>query len=125
MATYAISIGCVLWRRIAIPESLPPTKWSLGKRGVLVNGIGLAYAIYAFFWPFWPIYWNPTPAEVFKQSSLSATTSNESKLTFNLQMNFAIVIFAGVMLLSAVNYVVSAHRKYTGPVVTCEGRQDG
>ena len=42
-----------------------------------------------------------------------------------LQMNFAIVIFSGVMLLSAVNYFVSAHRKYTGPVATCEGRQDG
>lgn len=40
-------------------------------------------------------------------------------------MNFAIVIFAGVMLLSAVNYVVSAHKKYTGPVATCEGRKEG
>ena len=38
-------------------------------------------------------------------------------------MNFAIVIFAGVMLIAAINYVVSAHRKYTGPVATCEGRQ--
>ena len=66
MATYAISIGCVLWRRMRIPESLPPTKWSLGKWGVLVNGIGLTYAIYSFFWAFWPIYWNPTPEEVLK-----------------------------------------------------------
>ena len=64
MATYAISIGCVLWRRMKIPESLPPTKWSLGKWGILVNGMGLTYAIYAFFWAFWPIYWNPTPEEV-------------------------------------------------------------
>lgn len=102
MATYVISIGCVLWRRTKIPESLPPTKWSLGKWGVLVNGIGLTYAIYSFFWAFWPIYWNPTPEE----------------------MNFAIVIFAGVMLLSAVNYFVSAHCKYTGPVARCEGRQE-
>lgn len=64
MATYAISTGCVLWRRVTIPESLPPTKWSLGKWGVLVNGIGVAYAIYSFFWAFWPIYWNPTAEEV-------------------------------------------------------------
>ena len=64
MATYMISIGCVLWRRLKIPESLPPTKWSLGKWGILVNCIALAYASYAFFWAFWPIYWNPTPAEV-------------------------------------------------------------
>lgn len=64
MATYVISIGCVLWRRMTIPESLPPTKWSLGKWGVLVNGIGLTYAVYSFFWAFWPIYWDPTPEEV-------------------------------------------------------------
>ena len=68
MATYAISIGCVLWRRIKFPESLPPTKWSLGNRGILVNGIGLTYAVYAFFWAFWPIYWNPTAAEVWNSS---------------------------------------------------------
>ena len=103
MATYAISIGCVLWRRLVLPESLPQAKWSLGRRGVLINTIGLVYAIFAFFWAFWPIYWSPTAEE----------------------MNYAIVMFASVMLLSAVNYIVSAHRKYTGPVATCQGRQDG
>ena len=40
-------------------------------------------------------------------------------------MNWAIVIFAGVMLISAVNYFLSAHKMYTGPVATCEGRQEG
>lgn len=64
MATYAISIGCMLWRRTTVPQSLPPTRWSLGKWGSLVNGIGLAYAIFSFFWAFWPIYWNPTAEEV-------------------------------------------------------------
>lgn len=64
MATYAISIGCVLWRRIKLPETLPPVFWSLGKWGVAVNGIGLTYAIFAFFWAFWPIYWKPTAEQV-------------------------------------------------------------
>lgn len=68
MATYAISMGCVLWRRIKLPETLPPTKWSLGKWGVAVNTIGIGYAIFAFFWAFWPIYWNPTPQEVWDSS---------------------------------------------------------
>ncbi|KAK5206510.1 hypothetical protein LTR20_006943 [Exophiala xenobiotica] len=102
MATYAISIACVLWRRITHPETLPPVFWSLGKWGVVVNVLGLVYAIYAFFWAFWPIYWKPTADE----------------------MNWAIVIFAGVMFISAVNYVLSAHRMYKGPVATCEGWQD-
>lgn len=64
MATYAISIGCVLWRRLTYPATLPPVVWSLHQWGVVVNSIGLVYAIYAFFWAFWPIYWNPTAAEV-------------------------------------------------------------
>ncbi len=58
-----------------------------------------------------------------EQSSQSAT-SNGKRLTCGPQMNFAIVIFAGVMLLSAVNYFVSAHSKYIGPVAICEGRQE-
>ncbi|OAL25438.1 hypothetical protein AYO20_10472 [Fonsecaea nubica] len=103
MATYAISIACVLWRRISLPETLPPVFWSLGKWGILVNGIGLTYAIYAFFWAFWPIYWKPNAED----------------------MNWAVVLFVGVMFISAVNWVLSARRMYTGPVATCEGRQEG
>lgn len=64
MATYSISIGCVLWRRITIPSTLPPVFWSLGKWGIVVNGLGLAYANFSFFWAFWPIYWKPTAEEV-------------------------------------------------------------
>ncbi len=64
MATYAISIGCVLWSRIVHPETLPPVFWSLGKWGVPINVLGLTYAIFAFFWAFWPIFWKPTAEEV-------------------------------------------------------------
>jgi choline transport protein len=64
MATYGISVGCVLWRRLKLPETLPPVYWSLGKWGILVNSIGVVYAIYSFFWAFWPIYWQPTAEEV-------------------------------------------------------------
>jgi amino acid transporter len=181
MATYAISIACVLWRRITHPETLPPVFWSLGKWGVVVNVLGLVYAIYAFFWAFWPIYWKPTADEVsvtvflvlfpshlffcpftYREQKHTVTVVFTSpcstlvcsmgvvpqygvsmsqcnifdylsvrvrKLTqmfvfANTQMNWAIVIFAGVMFISAVNYVLSAHRMYKGPVATCEGWQD-
>ena len=77
MATYAISISCVLWRRTTLPGTLPPTKWSLGRWGVSVNGIGLAYAIYSFFWAFWPIYWNPGPAEVCTETVSSLPVRTE------------------------------------------------
>lgn len=40
-------------------------------------------------------------------------------------MNYAIVIFAGVMLLSGVNYLFSARKVYLGPVAIVEGRREG
>lgn len=142
MATYAISIACVLWRRIVLPETLPPVYWSLGKWGVAVNGIGLTYAIFSFFWAFWPIYWEPTADEVsiywgssiFIRLSLELHALFASPLSPSVrstdvhrvsQMNWAVVIFAGVMAISAVNYVLSAHKMYTGPVATVEGRREG
>ncbi|KAJ0116744.1 hypothetical protein J7T55_009894 [Diaporthe amygdali] len=39
MGTYGLSTGCVLYRRLRWPETLPPVRWSLGRWGILVNGI--------------------------------------------------------------------------------------
>lgn len=123
MSTYGISIGCVLWRRILFPETLPPVFWSLGRWGVIVNTVGLTYATYAFFWAFWPIYWKPTAQQVCFDFRLFSDGQWGERLISH-QMNFAVVIFAGVMLISAANYVISGRKIYTGPVVTCEGRRE-
>lgn len=50
MATYGISITCVLCRRLTAPHLLPRSQWSLGRYGVLVNGVAVAYAWFTFFW---------------------------------------------------------------------------
>lgn len=50
MGTYAISITCVLYRRLTAPHLLPKARWSLGRWGVLVNLLGLLFAWEAFFW---------------------------------------------------------------------------
>lgn len=87
MATYAISIGCVLWRRIKLPETLPPVFWSLGRWGIVVNVLGLTYATYAFFWAFWPIYWKPTAEQVRVPAHIAPNVSietNECVLTDEL-----------------------------------------
>lgn len=54
MASYSISITCVLYKRITAPQSLPTAAWTLGRWGIFVNGCGAAYAWFAFFWAFWP-----------------------------------------------------------------------
>lgn len=98
MATYGISIGCVLYRRVRDPSSLPPVRWSLGKWGVAVNGVGVAYALFSFFWGLWPIYWNPGAVD----------------------MNWAIVMFGAVMGFAFVSYMASSRKVYTGPVAKCQ-----
>ena len=77
MATYTISLACILVKRL-IGESLPPARWrlfgksarpqdtagGLGKYGPLVNTVALMYSLWAIFWSFCPLFDNPTPATV-------------------------------------------------------------
>lgn len=99
MASYSMSIGCLLWRRLAQPLSLPPARWSLGSYGVVINASSLVYSLFAVFWCFWP--------------SITAVTLE----TFN----WAVVMFIGVVILSGVYYVLHGRRMYKGPVVLVEG----
>lgn len=100
MFTYAVSISCVLYRRLYYPELLPPARWSLGRFGVATNIIGLAYVSFAFFWSFWP---NETPVDL---------------TTFN----WSIVMFVGIFILSVVYYFLHGRKVYVGPVTSVEGR---
>lgn len=101
MLTYVVSISCVLYRRLRSPELLLPCRWSLGRYGVGVNVVGLAYALFAFFWSFWPA-----------QANVDVET-----------FNWAIVIFLGVAVVSLVLYAVKGRKVYVGPVVDVEGRR--
>jgi amino acid transporter len=94
MSTYAVSITCVLYRRLAHPELIPTARWSLGKWGVPVNIIGLAYVTFTFFWAFWPTE-TPTPAVAF---------------------NWSVVLFVSVFLLCLVMYAIRGRKVYRGPV---------
>lgn len=99
MGTYSISITCVLYRRISAPHLLPRAQWGLGKFGIPVNAIGAAYAWFVFFWAFWP---NAVP--------VTAQT-----------MNYAVVMFGGVMVLALLFFVLKARKTYAGPVTKTEG----
>lgn len=97
---YCLSIGCLLWRRLRYPQTLPPAQFSLGRFGVPVNALAVMYAFWAFFWSFWPqIY--PVTAPNF---------------------NWASVIFVGVLIVASIHFVLVARHKYTGPVALVQGR---
>ena len=98
---YCFSIGCVLWRRIYHPETLPPCDFSLGRWGVLVNSLSVIYALWAFFWCFWP-------------QSYPVTASG---------FNWSSPIFVSVLLIAMVYFVFRARFHYLGPVTEVEGRK--
>ena len=54
MGTYVISIGCLLYRRLTAPHLLPTARWNLGSAGVAINAAALAWAVFTWFWMFWP-----------------------------------------------------------------------
>lgn len=65
MATYTLSIACVLVKRLR-GQPLPPARWrllgrntgqsdtggGLGKYGPFINVMAMVYSIWAFFWSF-------------------------------------------------------------------------
>jgi len=92
--TYALSIACLLWRRL-FDEPLPKARWSLGYFGVPVNLVALLYQVLTTIISFFPLF-----------SRVDAKT-----------MNWGVAMFLGVMVICLVNYLVMGRRIYAGPVV--------
>jgi choline transport protein len=46
MATYTVSMGCVLYHRLTAPHLLLKAAWSLGKSGVPINTFSVAFAAF-------------------------------------------------------------------------------
>lgn len=92
--TYALSIACVLWRRL-YGDPLPPARWSLGRYGVAINIIAVLYETFSSIISFFPLV---------------------SKVNAKM-MNWGVAMFGGVAIICIVNYFVYARRVYKGPVV--------
>ncbi|KAE8158134.1 amino acid permease-domain-containing protein [Aspergillus tamarii] len=101
MATYLISIGCIIARRISCDPPLPPSRWTLGRFGMPVNILAMIYASWSFFWSFWP-------------NAYDVNAEN---------FNWASVLFVGLMGISTIVYWTYARKHYDGPVVKVEGRK--
>ena len=81
--TYAISIGCVLHRRL-FGAPLPYARWSLGRMGPAVNAIALLYQLYTTIISFFPLFSAVTVSvpPAFDQDSADewSTTGKEHEL---------------------------------------------
>ena len=93
LSSYIISISCMFvkrWRN----EPLLPSRFSLGKAGIWVNGISVLYLIVAFVFSFFPSFPHPTPD----------------------LMNWNILIYGVVVIFSLGYFVAKGRKQYAGPV---------
>lgn len=100
MSTYMLSIGCVLLRRVR-GEELPRARWSLGRWGLPVNAVAVAYSGLVVVMSCFPDGVAPAPADA----------------------NWAPAIWGAVILLSVVAYVFHGRKHFTAPVIFVEGRR--
>lgn len=93
LSSYYITIACLVWRRLR-GEPLPERRWSLGKNGLAINIASLVFLTPIWFFAFWP-----------------AVTPTEPDT-----MNWAIVMYGGMIIWSMVYYFGWARHIYVGPV---------
>lgn len=93
LSSYVCSIGCVIWRRWTNQPMLP-SKFSLGRWGLPINLASMLFLLIFFILAFFPSYKNP-----------DATS-----------MNWNILIYGAVVLLSTLYYFVKGRHIYDGPV---------
>lgn len=93
LSSYVCSIGCIVWRRWTNQPMLP-SKFSLGKWGLPINLVSLFFLAIFFILAFFPSYKSPDAAS----------------------MNWNILIYGAVVLLSTLYYFVKGRHVYDGPV---------
>ncbi|KAF4219531.1 hypothetical protein CNMCM8980_009350 [Aspergillus fumigatiaffinis] len=93
LSSYIISITCVRLRRWR-NQPLPPARWSMGRFTPFVDTVSILVLIIIWVFSFFPL-----------TEQVNPTT-----------MNWSVVIFGGVTLLSLVYYQLHAKKVYKGPV---------
>lgn len=103
LATYFCSIGCLISARLR-KDPLPPARWSLGRWGMTINIIAVLWSVQVFIFCFFPVTYPVT------SDSLD-------------DMNWVVIIFFAVVLLSGGFYVLHGRKHYKGPVTYVQGQR--
>jgi choline transport protein len=94
ISSYIISISCITIKKLR-GEPLPPSKWSMGRYGIVVNIISVFYLILIFIMSFFPLA-TPVDPET---------------------MNWSSLIYGAVVIIALFYYFVWGKDYYKGPVV--------
>lgn len=95
MVSYTVCIGCFVWRRLS-GQPMLPSKFNMGRLGLAINLVSLAFLAVVFVMAFFPP--QPSPA---------LTPQN---------MNWSSLVFSTIAIWGVVFYYVWARHRYVGPV---------
>lgn len=93
LSSYVAIVACTIYRRFD-GGAFPETRFSLGRFGLPINAVSLAYQIVALTFCFFPSAPHPAPAD----------------------MNWASLMYGAVLIIAACWYVTRARIEYDGPV---------
>lgn len=94
-STYIISASVLLHKRLTAPSDIKYGPFTMGRAGVPIAILAIAYSILGLFFSFWP----PTPA-------VTAET-----------MNWSVLVYGAAVLFSLGFWVVHGRKVYTGPIM--------
>ncbi|RMJ08802.1 hypothetical protein CDV36_011599 [Fusarium kuroshium] len=97
--SYIMPIVLLIWRRITSPEQLKWGPFRLGRAGMLINIVAVAYLIFTSVFSLFPPY-QPVTAE---------------------NMNYASLVLGATLLFGLVYWPLRARKKYSGPLNETEG----
>ena len=95
-SSFIVAASVMLWKRMTTPAS--EIRWGpfkLGRFGVPITLIAIAYSIVGWFFSFWP----PTATVTVKT------------------MNWSVTVYVGVLAASMIYWLIHARHVYTGPIV--------
>lgn len=100
-STFVVAAGVLLQKRLTTaPEDMNYGPFHLGRFGVPIIVLAIAYSMIGIFFSFWP----PEPSP-----------NAES-------MNWSIAVFGGTLVLSMVFWLVHGRKVYEGPLEEIQGR---
>ncbi|KAI7362724.1 amino acid transporter-like protein [Hortaea werneckii] len=97
LGSYLVTIGTLIWRRL-FGAPLPSRRWSLDRYGLAINITAVCFVLPLFVFAFFPL-----TKEVDRET-----------------LNYASVMFVGVLFIALVYYVFRGRNLYVGPVALVE-----
>lgn len=95
-SSFILSALVMLNKRLTTPDSeLPWGPFKLGRAGVPVTVVAIAYSVLGAFFSMWPTAVNPTIES----------------------MNYCVLVFGGVLIFAVLFWLVYGRKHYTGPVL--------